>query len=289
MLPVSGTGLFSWIAGADPFIVVALWALGFGLTAFVFNMVTKDYSWVDRLWSTLPIGFVWYYAWWGGFTSELIIIAIIVTLWGSRLTFNFARKGGYAGAEDYRWKVLEKRINNKVLWTLFNFSFISVIQLGLFVLFTMPVYRIVLYSSGVLNVWFLLAALLALGLLTFETIADQQQWNFHQAKHEAKKSGKVDPQYAQDIEEGFLSHGLFSVSRHPNYFGELGFWWAVWLMAWALVGNPIAGGLLGPCALTILFIGSTIFTESLTSAKYPEYKAYKKRVSPIIPFFARKK
>ena len=36
----------------------------------------------------------------------------LVTLWGARLTFNFARKGGYApGGEDYRWAVLRARMN----------------------------------------------------------------------------------------------------------------------------------------------------------------------------------
>lgn len=29
-------------------------------------------------------------------------MAVLVTLWGARLTYNFARKGGYTGMEDYR-------------------------------------------------------------------------------------------------------------------------------------------------------------------------------------------
>ncbi len=33
-------------------------------------------------------------------------MALLILLWGARLTFNFARKGGYSGTEDYRWPVL---------------------------------------------------------------------------------------------------------------------------------------------------------------------------------------
>lgn len=41
-----------------------------------------------------------------GFASfadpRLNLMAVLVTLWGARLTYNFARKGGYTGMEDYR-------------------------------------------------------------------------------------------------------------------------------------------------------------------------------------------
>lgn len=33
-----------------------------------------------------------------------------------------------------------------------------------------------------------------------------------------------------------------------------------------------------------LFFSSTQFTESITAAKYPEYKAYQQRVSMFVPF-----
>ncbi|QQO10629.1 DUF1295 domain-containing protein [Breznakiella homolactica] len=277
-----------WLSAADPFVVVLLWAAGFSLCSFGTGIVTGDYSWVDRLWSTLPVAFVWFYAWRGGFSPVLLPAAGLITLWGIRLTWNFAKKGGYTGTEDYRWNILRGRITNPVLWQVFNLLFISCFQLGLFTLFTFPVYRMALASSGNLSLPFICAAALALGFLGFETLADHQQWIFHEAKHAAAGGAVPAGPFARDIPRGFLSHGLYSVSRHPNYFGELGFWWSVWLMAFSLYGAPVQSGIFGPLCLTALFIGSTVFTESLSSAKYPEYKKYQASVSPIIPWFPRK-
>ena len=66
---------------------------------------------------------------------EQVIYAILVSFWGIRLTINFARKGAYsikfwAGEEDYRWKILraKKPLDNKFLWALFDFFFISIYQ-----------------------------------------------------------------------------------------------------------------------------------------------------------------
>lgn len=60
--------------------------------------------------------------------------------------------------------------------------------------------------------------------LTLETIADNQQWAFYEdkARRNAIEKKKTT---AGDLKRGFLSHGLFRYSRHPNFFGEIGVWW----------------------------------------------------------------
>ena len=291
MIPFAGgiAELASFVSTTDALQVVGLWALGFALAAFVFSLFTKDYSWVDRIWSVLPVAFAWYYAFRGGCTQALCAIAVLVTIWGARLTFNFARKGGYTGMEDYRWNVLRGKIKIPFLWQLFNLLFICLCQLGMFVLFTYPIYSLIDSGMESLPALFWAFAGLGLALICFETTADQQQWNFHNAKQAASAQKDFSTSHAVDIKNGFLSRGLFALSRHPNYFGELGFWWAVWLTAFSLTWEPLTSGIFGPLALTALFIGSTIFTESITSSKYPEYKNYQKRVSAIIPWFPSKK
>jgi steroid 5-alpha reductase family enzyme len=287
MLPFSNgfNGLAAFFTSADALLVTALCALGFAFCSFIFSIITGDYSWVDRLWSTLPAAFVWYYAYRGGFTAALCIITALVTLWGGRLSFNFARKGGYTGTEDYRWSVLRGKIKNPFLWQFFNLFFISVYQIGMFILFTWPVYSLIKTANNCPALFYIFAVL-AFVFICIETAADQMQWNFHIAK-KADKEGKNFPdKYINDVKNGFFSQSLFRYSRHPNYFGELGFWWSIWLMALSLSGDFMRSGFFGPVMLTVLFIGSTIFTESITDGKYPKYKEYKKRTSPIIPWFA---
>ncbi len=106
-------------------------ALGTALTAlacFVVSQLTGNYSQVDKLWSLMPIGYTWYFAWAAEFAGRQVIMAMLVTIWGLRLTYNFWRRGGYhwlpwKGEEDYRWKVLREHpvLKGKFRWTLFNF------------------------------------------------------------------------------------------------------------------------------------------------------------------------
>ena len=73
-------------------------------------------------------------------------MALLSTLWGLRLTYNFWRKGGYSsGGEDYRWPVLRKKLNNRCLFTLFNLAFISFYQNILLLLIALPSYFISLH------------------------------------------------------------------------------------------------------------------------------------------------
>jgi len=80
---------------------------------FLIGELSKNNSQVDKLWSIVPIGYVWYMTIEGGMNERMVLMAILVSIWGSRLTFNFARRGAYtwrfwAGEEDYRWEILRK-------------------------------------------------------------------------------------------------------------------------------------------------------------------------------------
>ena len=84
------------------------------------------------------------------------------------------------------------------------------------------------------------------------------------------------PHLKGDYGRGFLTRGLFAYSRHPNFFAEQSMWWAFYLVAVAAKGGPAAGQdawlqpvLVGPVLLSLLFQGSTPFTEDITLRKYP--------------------
>ena len=89
----------------------------------------SDPSIVDRLWSITP----WCYTWWfflsaPAFDARLLLMATVATVWGARLTWNFYRKGGYSGHEDYRWVEVRKWFPGWQFET-FNFFFICFYQL----------------------------------------------------------------------------------------------------------------------------------------------------------------
>jgi steroid 5-alpha reductase family enzyme len=270
-----------------PAVLAAATALA--LVCFAFGLATGDYSWVDRSWSIAPVAFAWMLAASGGLAPCLGAAA--VTLWGARLTANFARRGGYSGTEDYRWAILRERIQGRLAWQAFHALFICLFQIGVLVLITTPLARLG-SLAGAAAPSFLAALALALAFLAWETVADGQQWRFQTAKaayRAALAAGRARDDRTGDFTRGFRTTGLFSLSRHPNYFGELGFWWSVFLAGAAAGGGPLAGlahwSVAGGLALTAVFIGSTRFTEALTAGKYPAYRDYQASVSAILPWF----
>jgi steroid 5-alpha reductase family enzyme len=264
----------------SPLLVVVLLAAAVCTFCFVASVVSKDNSWVDRLWSIVPVAYVWVFAMAAGLADvRLDVMAGLVTLWGARLTFNFARKGGYSGVEDYRWAVLRGRMT-RAQFAVFNLLFIVLYQNAILVLITLPAFTA--YENrtpfGPLDV---LLALLFLVLLAGETLADQQQWDFQRRKAEAIAAGR-------DPGPRFLQDGLFRFSRHPNFFFEQAQWWVLFLFGAVAAGSLLQWTVLGAALLTLLFVGSTRFTESITKSKYPEYADYQATTSAVVPWFPRR-
>jgi len=220
--------------------------------------------------------------------SRLFIMAILATIWGIRLTFNFYRKGGYSlKAEDYRWDLVRAKMKEKcgvfypITWQIFNILFIALYQNLLFVLWTLPSYDAFL-SKTPLNFIDLLGTCAFLTFLVTETVADQQQFNFQTAKHKAIHDRET---LTGEFADGFLQSGLFRYSRHPNFFGEISLWWSYYLFSIASSSALLNWSVIGVFLLTLLFQGSTNFTESISTQKYPKYKEYQKTTSRIIPWF----
>ena len=267
----------------DPLALVLLVAAITCAGCWIASLITKDTSWVDRIWSIVPAVYVWIFAVTGiaaGIdAARLILMAVLVTAWAARLTFNFARKGGYSGMEDYRWAILRDRMK-PWQFQVFNLLFIVIYQNALLVLITLPA-LIAWQNPAALNGWDVTFAVLFAAFLVGEFVSDQQQWDFHRAK--AAAGGRLEP--------GFVTSGLFRFSRHPNFFFEQAQWWsfyAIGATAAAASGLGLWGGalnwtILGAALLSLLFIGSTIFTESITSSKYPAYADYKRSTSMLVP------
>lgn len=265
----------------SPLLLVVAVAAVASAACWIASLVTRDTSWVDRLWSIVPVVYVWIFAVAAGLAdARLVVMAVLVTLWGARLTFNFARKGGYTGVEDYRWAILRGRMR-PWQFQLFDLFFIVAFQMTLLVLIALPALTAFEHRApfGPLDV---VLAVLFLAALVGETIADQQQWVFQRAKRAAIEAGR-------EPSARFVTTGLWRVSRHPNYFFELAQWWLLFLLGAVAAGTVLVWTVVGAVLLTVLFIGSTVFTESITRSRYPEYAAYRARVSPIVPWFPRRR
>ena len=263
------------------------------LYCFVVGEIARNNSQMDKLWSILPIAYAWVICEKDGFSLRTIIIAIIVTIWGVRLTINFARKGAYSikfweGEEDYRWSILRKKkfLNTRFGWGLFDLFFISIYQNALVLAMTLPA-LMVMGSPANFGVFDAIAIITSLGCITIELIADEQQWKFHETKKKLLKEGKQLSELPEPYNKGFNTTGLWGYSRHPNYFGEQGLWICLYLFviaAGATTYYVFSWTMFGPLFIVLLFLGSSSFGEGISNGKYPEYKYYLATVSKYIPF-----
>lgn len=253
------------------------------LYCFVVGEISRNNSQMDKLWSILPIAYVWIIAGKGGMNVRLVVIAVLVTLWGIRLTFNFGRKGAYRlkfweGEEDYRWSILRQKapLNNKVGWAMFDLFFISIYQNVLVLAITLPA-LVCIGSDAPFGAFDYIAAAGSFLFLLLEFIADEQQWKFHQEKKRLLASGKTLDELEEPYRKGFNTTGLWGYMRHPNYLGEQGFWFVLYIFAigaGATVYGIFNWTMIGPLFLIFLFLGSCAFGEGVSNGKYKEYRYY---------------
>ena len=263
------------------------------LYCFVVGEISRNNSQMDKLWSIMPIAYTWIIAAKSGMNPRQVIYAILVTLWGIRLTMNFARKGAYSikfwsGEEDYRWKILRSNpaFQNKFVWALFDLFFISIYQNALVLAICLPSFA-AMDSIATFGLFDFIAFGGAFMFLLLETAADEQQMFFHTTKRKMLNEGKTLEELPEPFNKGFNTLGLWNYSRHPNYLGEQGFWLALYLVtlgAGVVSYNFFSYTLVGPLLLIFIFLGSSILQEGISSKKYPEYSNYVNKVSKYIPF-----
>ncbi len=262
--------------------VVTWQMLGFAGLCFVVSELSGNYSQVDKLWSITPPLYCWTITVLAGMPERMLLMSLLATVWGIRLTYNFSRHGAYrwkfwTGHEDYRWAHVRQNpaLQGRLRFGLFNLLFISLYQHALLLLICLPI----VLAEGPLSLWDGLLAMLFLLLVLFETVADQQQWRFQQEKHRRIAAGEdLDEPYAR----GFVDSGLWARSRHPNYFAEQSIW--VVFFGFSVVAQGGLNWSIAGCLLLILlFRGSSELSESISAGKYPRYAEYQRRVPRFLP------
>ena len=259
--------------------------LGISIATFLVAEVSKNYSQTDKLWSITPIIYSWIAVAYSDWNTRMIFLAVLVTIWGARLTYNFGRRGGYSwkfwtGEEDYRWAVLQAKapFNKKWVFSLFNLFFISLYQQFLILLFTLPI----ILSMGVseIGMFDIIFAIVLLGLVYVEWLADEQQFAYQTEKHKRlNQNQKLDGIYAL----GFTHTGLWAKVRHPNYAAEQSIWIVFYCFSVVATGDIINWSIIGCLLLVILFKSSSDFSEEISASKYPEYAKYQAKVGRFLP------
>ena len=110
--------------------------------------------------------------------------------------------------------------------------------------------------------------------IAIETIADLQLHAFIAKK---KQPGE------------FITSGLWAWSRHPNYFGENGFWWGLMLFGLAAAPAQWWWTVWGALAMAAMFcLVSIPFMDRRSLERRPAYAENMRRVSAFVPWPPRR-
>ncbi len=244
------------------------------VAVFIFSFANDNSSFYDPYWSVAPVVIAWWLALGPGAERGLdlrqVAVLSLTTLYGVRLTFNWAR--GWNGVTHEDWRYVDFRKTTGRWYWPFSLAALHQFPTVMVLLGCLPLYA-ALVSPGPAFGWVdALACVVTLGAIAIETVADEQLRAFRRQRRE---SGPI------------CTTGLWSWSRHPNYFGEISFWFGVWLFGVA-AGAPWWAAL-GWVAMVVMFVGVSIpMLEKRSLARRPHYADHQRRVSMLFPFPPRK-
>ena len=199
-----------------------------------------------------------------------ILIGLLILVWAVRLgSFLFIRVK--RDGKDNRFTVMK----TKFWWFLFTWTIG-----GLWVFITMAAGLAAMTSAKVVPLgWFaLIGIFLWLEGFLVEVVADHQKTRFRSKK---ENQGR------------FINEGLWSFSRHPNYYGEITLWLGIAFIAFPVLQGWQLLTLISPIFVYILLtrISGGTMLERRADKKWgddPEYQRYKETTSSLIPMFKKK-
>jgi len=196
------------------------------------------------------------------------VVLAIVLFWGLRLTYNWARQ--WRGNEDWRYADLRKQ-NSRLFW-LANLIGIELMPTSLVFLGCLSLYPALSAGSNPFGFLDGIGMVITVSAILIETVADEQLREF-------LKKGKKTRQT--------FSSGLWTYTRHPNYLGEISFWWGLYFFSLAADLN-YWWTFVGPVGITFLFIFVSIPIMEKHLSRRTSYAEYQQKVSKLIPWIRRK-
>ena len=249
------------------------------IVVWFFGLLYENVSVYDPYWSVFPpvVYLLWTFRT-GTWSLPVILLLIAAWYWGWRLTRNWAIT--FLGIAHEDWRYTKYRSLHPLLFHLINLFGLNMVptlvvfaamlpglrlyeyNLSLHDLFTMygKGFDCYLYSGLLLFFGFVVC----LASATIQLIADKQSHDFR-----AANPGKV------------CNVGLWKRGRHPNYFGEMQFWWGIWIMYAAFGG--INWLIFCPTMMSLLFLCISIpLMENRQLQNKPDYAAYQQSTRLLI-------
>ena len=257
-----------------------LWAdVAATVVIWLFGLLYKNVSVYDPYWSVFPpVAFLLWAFYTHTWSLPVVLLLVASWYWGWRLTRNWLIT--FKGLAHEDWRYTQYRSLHPLLFHAINLF-------GLNLMPTLVVFAAMLPGLKLFDIWWkmeevhslyvngnwsgiittshlVLAFLVCIAAATIQLIADKQIHDFR-ASHPGQ----------------YCNVGLWKLGRHPNYFGEILFWWGIWLMYTVFRGYDWF--VLGPVAITVLFLCVSIpLMEKRQLQNKPGYAEYRKHTRMLI-------
>jgi len=264
---LAGYFVFRFFSDGGMLLATFLADIAATIVVWFFGLLLGNASLYDPYWSVAPLVILPLWLWTShaaaGVSGILFLAAIYV--WGLRLTYNWANRWQGLSHQDWRYTML--RDQNPRLYFITNLMGINLMPTVLVFLGMAPVYYAA-RAGGEAGLLTYLGFAVCIGAAVLQAVSDRQMEAFKSSRK--SKDDNIDT-------------GLWRLSRHPNYLGEVSFWWGIWLMQMGV--TPVWLTVIGPVAISLLFIFVSIpmMERHVRNAK-PGYAEYQEQVPMLIPF-----
>jgi len=234
---------------------------------FLFSLALSNSSLYDPYWSLAPLPIAVYWLRSAGEAGSSLRGNVAVTLlaiWGLRLTWNWMRRWRGLRDEDWRYVALRNRCG-PLYWPV---SFLGIHLLPTLLVFAgcLPLY-VVSTSTRQPRILDGIALLVTAGAIWIEARADTELRRFlDTGPHPIR----------------LLTTGLRSRLRYPNYLGEIGFWWGLWLFG-AAAAPRRWWTIAGPLSITLLFVLVSIPMMDRRMLRRPGYADRMRTTPALVP------
>lgn len=259
----------SALGGRHPIVMAALADVTATAVVFAFSWGHDNSSFYDPYWSLAPIPIALYWASLNpdGLELRQTLVLLLVTAWGLRLTANWMARWQGLGDEDFRYREIRDR-SRRWYWPA-SFVSIHLMPTAWVFLGVLPLYPALAKPAPGLRGLDALATLVTGTAIAIEAVADHQLRLFLRTRTDS---------------EAVLDRGLWALSRHPNYFGEVLFWWGLFLFG--LSAGPGWGWtVVGPLSITLLFVLVSVpWMDRRMRSRHPAWSEHLRATSALVPW-----
>lgn len=257
------------VAGHGPILVAALADLAATAVVFAFSVWHDNSSLYDPYWSVAPIPIAASWAAHAPSGPDLrgLAVLVLIAIWGVRLTANWVARWRGLQDEDFRYVEIRSR-TGRLYWpaSLVSIHFLPTawVFLGL-----LPTWPALSAPGSPLRLLDGVALVVTAGAIAIETLSDLQLRRFIRSRNDGS---------------AVLESGLWRYSRHPNYFGEVAFWWGLWLFGIA-ADRGWAWTVIGPLSITLLFVLVSIpWMDRRMLSRHPGWAGRMRATSALVPW-----